>query len=343
MDISRDNYEFFLINYIDGNLSADQVKAVEAFLLLNPDLNSEFENISNHILIPDNQTYKDKLLLKKFDYSLVDIHNEFDYLCVASVEKDINVEESRKLNRLIYDSNFMKTEYDQFHKTKLKPNTNIKFQPKAKLKRFTLFEIKRLHIVSFSTGAALVLLFFGLFSYFNSSLGPINNSPIVLQIEIEPKNNFPKPSYELIHPQLGISKNEVDVASAPVQKSIKMNVDVDYKTSEPPTEAQKRTKIAYLEHRNLVVTVTPKSSEITIPPLYIDETTENEVQIAHIPANVNRTIGLYEFVQFGVNLLGKASGTELKLEGTRNEMGKLKRIQLESDLFALSLPVNQKK
>jgi len=343
MDINRNNYEIFLVDYIDGNLSADQVKVVETFLLLNPDLNSEFENVSNHILMPDNQTYKDKFLLKKFNYSLVGINNEFDYLCVANVEKDINVEESKKLNRLIYDSNFMKTEYDQFHRAKLKPNTNIKYQHKAKLKRLTLFGLKRLHIVSFSSAAALVLLFFGLFSYFNSSLVPPKNPPIVQKIEIEPKDNLPKLSYEVIHPQLDIRKNEVDVVSAQVQKPTIKNVDVDHKTSEPLEEAQKRTKIAYLEHRSLAVTVISKSSEITIPPLYLDETAENEVQIAHIPANVNRTIGLYEFVQFGVNLLGKASGTDLKLEGTRNEMGKLKRIQLESDLFALSVPVNQKK
>ena len=53
MDINRDNYEFFLIDYIDGNLTAKQLEAVENFLWLNPDLKNELEGLSKHILKPD--------------------------------------------------------------------------------------------------------------------------------------------------------------------------------------------------------------------------------------------------------------------------------------------------
>lgn len=344
MGINRDNYELFFIDYIDGNLSSDQIKEVEVFLLLNPDLNSEFENVGNHVLIPNIQTYKDKSLLKKSDYSSVGINNEFDYLCIASVENDINADEGSKLNRLILADKSMRTEYDRFHRAKLKPNSKIKFQHKAKLKRFTIFGLNRLQIVSFSSVTALVLLFFGLFKNFSDDLKTTNNSPVVQKIGTHPKNYFPELPYEVIPPKLDVNREQSDVPSVPIHESAKMKSDESRTKAVLIKEEVNRVSIAYLEPRELSsITVTPKGSEITLPPLYPEETAQNGEQIAHSSPSTNRAVGLYDLIQLGVNWIGKTSGTDLKLEGRRDEMGKLKRIQFESHLFALSVPINQKK
>lgn len=47
MMITRDNYEVFFMDYIDGTLSADQRKQVEAFLVAHPDLAAELEGLSD--------------------------------------------------------------------------------------------------------------------------------------------------------------------------------------------------------------------------------------------------------------------------------------------------------
>ena len=341
MDINRNNYEVFLIDYMDGNLSTLQMKAVDAFLLLNPDLYSEFENLNNHILIPQSLSYKDKLLLKKSDYSLSGINNEFDYLCVASVENDINCLENQKLNRLMIDNNSFRIEYDHFYKAKLKPNPEIKFQHKTKLKRFTIFGFNRVQLVSFSSATALLLLLFGLFNFFSGDFNSSNNSSLVQEIEGPSTNYFPELPYEVVPPNIEFTNKEPDVVSAPIQDLQKSNGDES--KPEPPLiyEDVKRVSIDYLKPRKLSsITVKSKDSEIILPPLHPEESFVNAVQIAQ---STDRTVGLYDLVQFGVNLLGKASGTELKLEGSRDTTGKLKRIQLESDFFALSIPVNRKK
>lgn len=326
---------------MDGNLSTAQMQAVDAFLLLNPDLHSEFENLNNHILIPEKLSYKDKFLLKKSDYSSSGINREFDHLCIASVENDIKYVESQKLNRLILDNHSLQTEYDHFYRSKLKPNPEIKFQQKTKLKRFTIFGFNRLQLVSFSSATALLLLLFGLFNFFRGDFNSTNSSSLVQKIERPSTNYFPELPYEVVPPKLVISKKESDVASASIQELQKSNGGESKPEHPSIYEDVKRVSIAYLEPRNLSsITVKSKYSEIILPPLHPEESFVNTVQIAQ---STDRTVGLYDLVRFGVNLLGKASGTDIKLEGSRDTTGQLKRIQLESDLFALSVPVNRKK
>ena len=44
--ITRDNYELFIVEYIDGCLNEQQIAELRAFLLKNPDIKAEFKNIS---------------------------------------------------------------------------------------------------------------------------------------------------------------------------------------------------------------------------------------------------------------------------------------------------------
>lgn len=344
MNISRDNYEIFLIDYIDGNLTADQRNAVESFLLLNPDLHREIEHLSNHVLIPQSLKYEDKILLKKSDYSSVGFNNEFDYLCVASVEGDLNSHESTKLNHLIFDNNSLRTEYDYFHKTKLRPNAKVIFQQKVNLKRFAIFGFNRMQIISFSSAAALLLLLFGLFNIFSDDVNTKNTSPIVYKIEAHPNSYFPELPYEIIPPKLEANINVSDVPSVPVEESAKMNRDKSRSETPFGKEDVNRATIAYLEVTKLPsITLFSKTAEIKLPPLKLKEMVENNAQIVHSSSSTHRVVGLYDLVELGVNWLGKASGTDLKLGSENDQEGELKRIQLESGFFALSVPVNRKK
>lgn len=57
MMITRDNYEVFFIDYIDGTLSVEMRKQVEAFLVAHPDLAAELDGLSDvHFTIPNNHS-----------------------------------------------------------------------------------------------------------------------------------------------------------------------------------------------------------------------------------------------------------------------------------------------
>ncbi len=66
MKINRINYEQFAIDYLEGNLEGDVLKDMEKFLLENPDLKKELDEMELYYLEPDEGiVFPDKEMLKK--------------------------------------------------------------------------------------------------------------------------------------------------------------------------------------------------------------------------------------------------------------------------------------
>lgn len=65
MDINRNNYEGFLLQYVDGELDAAGKKAVEAFVRLNPDLQEELLMLQQTVLPAAPCTFDHKAMLYK--------------------------------------------------------------------------------------------------------------------------------------------------------------------------------------------------------------------------------------------------------------------------------------
>lgn len=346
MDINRDNYELFLIDYIDGNLTAEQLKTVEAFLLLNPDLKNELEGLTNHVLIPENQAYKNKFILRRADFSAVGIENEFDYLCIANLENDINEEEEIKLKSIVNSNKSKAKDYYKFLNTKLLPNKDIAYQQKSKLKRFTLFGYTHKQIISFSSAAALVLLLVTLFNYNTNLPETHQNQPIVQDIGIQ-------------------SAESVSILNDEIEKDESLN-------SSSQNRVQKKEVIStVMEHKeelttHIIAAIEPERTGQDLNLAYLKPKTAHIIKVEndlHGPAysmfanltsqeplgginpkqqGTNRTFGLFELAQLGINGLAKATGININLEGEKDETGKIKRIEFASDLLALSLPLKQK-
>lgn len=66
MNININNYEEWMIDYIEGNLSAAQEKELNEFLVFHPELKAELELFSATKLQPDmHVVFADKNSLKK--------------------------------------------------------------------------------------------------------------------------------------------------------------------------------------------------------------------------------------------------------------------------------------
>lgn len=66
MQITRLNYEEYMLDYLEGNLSEEMYSAVATFLQQHPDLEAEMEGLQNVAFIPDEQiVYPHKTALKK--------------------------------------------------------------------------------------------------------------------------------------------------------------------------------------------------------------------------------------------------------------------------------------
>ena len=65
--ITRDNYELFIVEYIDGCLNEQQIAELRAFLLKNPDIKAEFKNISTVILKPQTEEFDNSFLKNRLE------------------------------------------------------------------------------------------------------------------------------------------------------------------------------------------------------------------------------------------------------------------------------------
>ena len=90
MKITRENYEVFFIDYLDGTLGPSGKAALNDFLDNNPDLRNELDEFEGLLLDPDETEYSWKKELKKetSEGSSVNAKN-FDRYCIAKVEGDL--------------------------------------------------------------------------------------------------------------------------------------------------------------------------------------------------------------------------------------------------------------
>ncbi len=136
MKINRHNYESYLIDYIEGNISDQDRGEMQIFLSANPDIYAEMQDINNIILAPKAaDTLQDKYLLKRDNITEAVNCNYIEKLCIAKIENDISETEETELKNIIKDNTQNARTLELFAKTKLKSNNNIKYPYKKKLEK----------------------------------------------------------------------------------------------------------------------------------------------------------------------------------------------------------------
>jgi len=138
MQINRNNYEVWFLDYYEGRLSKDEVAKLMEFLELHYDLKEEFDYFENVTLPPARKIVFDaKESLKKKSVIPVGLINELNYaeFFVGEVEGDLTKEQSELLSAFIEKNPFLKKEFDLFLKTKITPDRSIEFTGKESLKK----------------------------------------------------------------------------------------------------------------------------------------------------------------------------------------------------------------
>jgi len=166
MEITRGNYEMFLIDYLDGKLSPVEVADLLIFLEENLDIKSEFEGVES--LLPLNSSiisYPEKASLKKNLNQASCDDKDVEKLLVGNLEGDLTLDEQVQLEQILAQNSQFKKEQKLFEYTKLKPDLDIKFANKQSLKR----KSKVIPLYYRYAAAAAVVLFFVTLQYFNNT------------------------------------------------------------------------------------------------------------------------------------------------------------------------------
>lgn len=139
--INKSNYEAYFLDYLEGRLSAAEAEDLFAFLLVNPALADELEemrqgfdvvsNISDLELSAEKLNETDKFTLRKANHESG--LSQSDLLLVKEFEGDLEGTEAADLHALLLAKPELTKVQDAFRRTRLQPELHLAFDAKDEL------------------------------------------------------------------------------------------------------------------------------------------------------------------------------------------------------------------
>lgn len=161
MNINRENYEMYFLDYHEGRLEPGQVAGLLVFLEAHPELKEEFEEFENILVTPDMSiSFAGKTSLKKnnvSDFGPINASNYENYF-IADTENQLTPDEQHWLAGFLERNPELTTIYELYLNTRLQPDMHIYFPGKEGLKR-SIFNTRKIYYYALSAAASISLLF----------------------------------------------------------------------------------------------------------------------------------------------------------------------------------------
>lgn len=350
--IKRNNYEQFFLDYLDGALSKSEVNQLMSFLNSNPDLKKELDELEFKKLMPDNSKFTKKSRLKK-ESILEESKNNFNELCIASIEGDLSQFQSIEFDNLIHENPQLKKQLALFEKTKLIPDIAISYNKKSLLRKHPIGSKQKVGYQYFSIAASVILL-------------------IALSFFV-PKSIHENQNFNIVKSPLN-KGNEVLVSK---EKNI-ASITKTLKIQSPLTNPQKLLTEKRLPNTNLIIDDKDKENREPLQPLIMQpinlETKKFNNDLVAISSNqlkqqhaqikdaqnyksikdvllhaINKNvfkkdnelskINTYDFANIAITGMNRLAGTKMSLNKKYDSSGNLAELEFNSRLIAFSTPV----
>lgn len=345
--INKNNYEAFLLDYMEQNLSADMVAELMLFFEQNPDLKHELEELGEVALPIEDIVFEGKDDLKK---------EVLENLMIAELEGLNTSAESNELQEAIKEDKENEKAFLLYQKTILNPATVV-FEYKESLKR----ERKIIPLYWWATSAAAILIaFFLVRNMNNEGIQKIqNNFADKKELEVKTIENsidsLDKEQPIFIEEEL-LNNNTIQVAeekkSAPLKVKEKKVIPII--NNEPE-----------IENNNLVgegTTINKKDSITILPTIYEEEVllAENNIQIEKEVKGEPLSIGQFLKKEaqkkvlkdetpesnkkteiMVVDLLAKVAGKNARVDKTKNDEDETEQYALNIGGFSFSKKVRK--
>ena len=346
MKITRDNYEEYFLDYLDGNLDENLVNDFIDFLRQNPDLKAELEMAGAVKVELENISFegKGKLYKEKFD-----LEPEFNRAAVALLEGDLQENEKTEFENYLSTHPEKQKEAAFFEKTKLKADESIVFRKKRSLYHYTGGKT----ILLWSTRIAAVLVLAFMVYRVADNISTQKNLP-ENQVAVSEKKTKPEPAEAPVIPEKAEKKEE------PVPTGNKTAEPL--KKAEPKAEPEKslrETTKGRIEHERIAeiripVEIPEKLSgrNVSLPVQQPElalvnirntlQETRNDIYEERLLADlVKEKTGLNNFsvnkvARAGLNLVSNVSKEKFNYE--TNSDGEITELNFDSRLLAFSIP-----
>jgi hypothetical protein len=361
--LTRNNYEIWFLDYLDGQLSNEQLETLLDFLEQNPDLQKELQGVSKVGLAAGNEMLDQKEFLLKTPEDIPGI-GSLDQLCIARMENDLSVEEAILFDKQLDTNPVLEREYAAFLQTRLDPSDKVVYPYKSELKKKVVFFNP--WVITAISSAAIVLLAWILWP--NNSEKEI---PAMAKLE-EPAKKTSTPADSIaVKPDLAItngasansegSASKTEAASSrniqkpdtwlagkdnpallelPVRESVPMkSLARRYPLSGPRIPDPMGTKILYASNYPSAFFQTMPSEDALTIPQYALQLFREKI-LGQDPKQVRETrFSMWEVAGAGVNKINDLAGTQMKLNREYDPEGDIVAVSFNSRLLDVEAPI----
>lgn len=340
-EITRHNYEEFFLDYLDGTLNPVQMKELEVFLIQNPDLKRELEEMECPVLAQENVSLE-------FD-SLKDIpfKNSFDDFCIARLEGDLSVDNEIAFDLFLEKNESFKKESKIYNKTILIPDEQVVYEKKEELKKKDRKIIFWWYFSRVGV-AASVLLLFSLWSIFYQYEDVNPDVQSISQVQPEAR----KIDKLVIEKELPFVKQEKESSEVKNINEIKKQVKELMELSIPKTEPEKNietivdkvtlpivngnTSLAALSNTSNAEFKLKEVKAVT--KLATDQNSGlTELGMSwKSSASKKKNSVLYAIAKYGVDKIGEVAGKNVRLEKTYDSTTEKTRLNFKSEGIGFS-------
>lgn len=343
MKITRDNYESFFLDYLEGNLEETMIDQFLDFLEQHPDLKEEL-NLFEEIPLPQEPVvFKDKQAL----YKTPGRESEsFDRKAVAYMEGDLKEHERRSFEASLESNPKLKQEYALFEKTRLIPDPAIRFDKKEKLYR----KSATILLINWAGRAAAVLvLLFGVYSLLQR--GGDTRIPVTKEVaSVKTPSSAPAVTTEHKVSEPAVKSN--DTVAKAVMPVNKVHQKVTNTAPESLTEEKQEPREllaartispipAHLEKEQQEMALMPfnRSNYQRNTNSHTVLTLDEYLALKAKKATNEGILSANRLLRVGLNVASEISGDRL---GYTVKNGKVASLDFESKLLAFEIPLEKK-
>jgi hypothetical protein len=361
MQIDKSNYEIWLIDWLDGNLSDSQVDQLKIFLAENPELKEEFDELDTFTLKSPATSFQHKAVLKK---SASDLPvSQFEYFCVAYLENDLSPFQQAELKEIIDQDPAKKREFELFQKTRLAPG-NISFKNKNHLIRRTVVQnVIRLSVIGLSAAAAVALIIITqTLTPGNLPVKNINTAQnnVIDSSLLQPLTNNiqgktiteinPVPSKLKKKAPFVATQNNIPVLSQSYTTILQKTDSIPGNSEMKASELKKVPVYNEIDFQGISVnnTLIPNNSKFIVLPIDDGRSKLSRFIAKNFREKILREntvkdspLKAYEIAEAGVNGLNKLLGWEMALDERNDENGELKSVYFSSKILKFNAPVKK--
>ena len=355
MQIDRTNYEVFLIDYFDQKLAPVEVAELLLFLEQNPDIKTEFEILSESLVIKaETFVYPYKEQLKQPINSVIQPAIYDQNLLLDLIENNISKSDASIVEAKLRTDAAFNNELNLFKQTILQPETYLVYPEKHKLKKSN----KVLSMVYYSiSSAAAVLIFFFAISFFSQKVQPN------LRTQSITPNSLPAGLEQKIAKQdpviISNSTKQASIFEAPKNSKNKLKTIPNERLAEIELQPISVYKIDQVQLNALPIVANTVIEQVVPPSVNIAQLefeernylSVNELLRAKIKKftrsdasnqsiensdKPSGKISKWDIAAMGAKVLGKLSGNSIKVKNNYNEQGQLKQFAIISKDFEFS-------